>query len=239
MAHMVNQENIFGSVTTLYRGKREQILGEYPFRVRFINEKAIDVSGVSRDMFAAFYEQAYLKVCDGNNLLMPVIHPHSDMSSLVDVGTIFSHAYMVCGRLPVRIAFPSLVCCLLGTSTSTFILDAVLIEAFVNSLNVMNRLFLRKFLQKMKAGVAPFSPMVQSTLVSIMSQYGCWEVPKPKNVKTMILQASSYTFIIQPTAALVTMHSGVPQKHLSFWRGLGVTGLYSIYGLKVCHRQRC
>lgn len=82
----------------------------------------------------------------------------------------------------------------------------------------------------MKAGLAQFSPMVQSTLVYIMSRYGCWEVPKPNNVKTMILQASSYTFIIQPTAALVTMHSDVPQKHLSFWRGLGVTGLYLIYG---------
>ena len=44
-------------------------MGEYPFRVRFMNEKAIDVGGVSQDMFAAFYEQAYLKVLDGNNLL--------------------------------------------------------------------------------------------------------------------------------------------------------------------------
>ena len=42
----------------------------------------------------------------------------------------------------------------------------------------------------------------------------------------MILQASTYTFIIQPTAT----HSGVPQQHLSVWRGLGVMGLYSIYG---------
>ena len=230
MTHMVNRENIFESVTTLYREKREQILGEYPFRVRFMNEKAIDVGGVSRDMFAAFYEQAYLKVCDGNNLLMPVIHPHLDMSSLVDIGTIFSHAYMVCGMLPVRIAFPSLVCCLLGTSASTSIPDAVFIEAFVDSLSSHESAIFKEAFAEIKAGVTQFSPMFQSALVSIMSRYGCREVPKPNNVKTMILQASSYTFIIQPTAALVTMHSGVPQQHLSFWRGLGVTGLYSIYG---------
>ena len=93
-------------------------MGEYPLCVRFLNEKAIDVGGVSRDMFAAFYDQAYIKVFDGNNLLTPVIHPHLDLSSLVAVGTIFSHAYVVCGMLPVRIAFPSLVCGLMGTGIS-------------------------------------------------------------------------------------------------------------------------
>ena len=42
---------------------------------------------------------------------------HLDLSSLVDVGTIFSHAYIVCGTLLVRIAFPSLVCCLMEDET--------------------------------------------------------------------------------------------------------------------------
>ena len=45
---MVNHENIFESVTALFREKREQIMGEYLFRVRFMNEKVIDVGGVSR-----------------------------------------------------------------------------------------------------------------------------------------------------------------------------------------------
>ena len=230
MTHMVNRENIFESVTALYREKREQIMGEYPFRVRFMNEKAIDVGGVSRDMFAAFYEQAYLKVFDGNNLLTPSIHPHLNLSSLYDVGTIFSHSYIMCGMLPVRITFPSLACCLMGTSTSTSIPDLVFIEAFVDSLSSHESAIFSEAFAEIKAGEGTFSPMVQSALVSTMSRYGCREVPKPKNVKTMILQASSYTFVIQPTAALAAIHSGVPQQHLSFWRGLGVMGLYSIYG---------
>ena len=54
----------------------------------------------SRNESTAFYEQPYLKVFDGNNLLTPMIHPHLDLSSLDDVGTIFSHAYVVCGMLP-------------------------------------------------------------------------------------------------------------------------------------------
>ena len=40
---MVNHENVFEPVTALYRHKREQIMGEYPF----LNDKAIDVGGVS------------------------------------------------------------------------------------------------------------------------------------------------------------------------------------------------
>ena len=57
---MVNRENVFESVTALYRDKREQIMGEYPLCVRFLNEKAIDVGGVSWDMFAAFYDKAFM-----------------------------------------------------------------------------------------------------------------------------------------------------------------------------------
>ena len=106
----------------------------------------------------------------------------------------------------------------------------VYIEAFVDSLSSHESAIFREAFVEIKAGEATFSPMVQSALVSTMSRYSCRKVPKPKNVKTMILQASSYTFIIQPTAALTAIHSGVPQQHLSFWRGLGVMGLYSIYG---------
>ena len=64
-----------------------------------------DETDESRNESTAFPQQLYLKVFDGNNLLTPMIHPHLDLSSLDDVGTIFSHAYVVCGMLPVRIAF--------------------------------------------------------------------------------------------------------------------------------------
>lgn len=132
--------------------------------------------------------------------------------------------------LPVRIAFPSLVCCLMGTGTCTSIPNLVFIEAFVDSLSGHDSAIFKEAFAEIKAGKTTFSTTVQSALVSTMSGYGCREVPKPTNLKTMILQASTYTFIIQPPAALVAIHSGVPQQHLSFWRGLGVTGLYSIYG---------
>lgn len=37
------------------------ILEEYPFRVQYENELAVDTGGVCRDLFSAFWEEAYLK----------------------------------------------------------------------------------------------------------------------------------------------------------------------------------
>ena len=53
--HMINRANVFDSVVTLYTSMLTQILDEYPFRVKYRDEKAFDIGGVSRNMFSAFF----------------------------------------------------------------------------------------------------------------------------------------------------------------------------------------
>ena len=81
--------------------------------------------------------------------------------------------------LPVRIAFPSLVCCLMGTGISTSIPDPVFIETFVESdgLSGHDSAIFKEAFAEIKAGKTTFSTTVQSALVSTMSGYGCREVP--------------------------------------------------------------
>ena len=55
VSHMVVRNNIFESVMTLYQTDQETIVNEYPFSVAFEGERAIDLGGVSRDMFTAFF----------------------------------------------------------------------------------------------------------------------------------------------------------------------------------------
>ncbi len=78
-AHTV-QSNIFNEVISLYENY-EEILREYPFRIRFEGERAIDVGGVARDMFSAFYEEAHECLFDGSSLLCPIVHPDMDTST--------------------------------------------------------------------------------------------------------------------------------------------------------------
>ena len=85
-------------------------------------------------MFSAYFEECYLKFFDGGSLLTAVIHPHIQMSKLPNIGAVISHAYLVCGFLPIRIAFPCLAAMLFG-STANFP-EKFLVEAFVDSLSV-------------------------------------------------------------------------------------------------------
>ncbi len=99
--HPVKRSQIFQDVLNLYSKSRDIVLSEYPFRTRFIGELAIDVGGVTRDVFSAFFEEAYAKCFDGSSLLTPSDNPFIESSTMLTLGTIISHVYLLTGMLPV------------------------------------------------------------------------------------------------------------------------------------------
>ena len=104
------------------------IVKEFPMRVKFDDERAIDAGGVARDMLSMFWEKTYMKMFDGGALLIPAVHHQVAMENFPTVGAILSHGYLVCGMLLARIAFPVLATCLLGPSTK--ICDKIIFYAF-------------------------------------------------------------------------------------------------------------
>ena len=83
-------------------------LAKYPFRMQFVGEKGVDLGGVCRDAYTAFFNSAYQKFFDGSTLVTPAIHPGTDIAALKNLGCIISHSYLISGILPVRVAFPCL-----------------------------------------------------------------------------------------------------------------------------------
>ncbi len=61
----VQRDDVFHSVVNLYKEKSSQLMLEYPLHVKLAGERAIDFGGVSRDMFSAFYDEAYETFFDG------------------------------------------------------------------------------------------------------------------------------------------------------------------------------
>ena len=78
--HQIHCSNIFEEVMTLFSEPR--IMCEYPLRISFVGEQAVDTGGVLQDMLSAFWEEAYLKHFDGAGLLTPIIHAQIDLSAL-------------------------------------------------------------------------------------------------------------------------------------------------------------
>lgn len=139
--HEVTRANLYEDAIALYCEEGENIVQEYPFRIKFKGEKAVDCGGVSRDMLSGFWEVAYQTVFDGGSLLTPLVSSDTDMNVL-PTGTIISHGYLACGFIPVRIAFPSLAAVLLGPMVT--IPHHILVDTFVNSLSAFEAGKLKK-----------------------------------------------------------------------------------------------
>ena len=111
--HVIQRANILQDVLELYRSNQE-LLKEYTFQVKFFGEKALDLGGVSKDMFSAFFLAIYQMLFDGASLLQPCINVGTDIEAFRVLGAVFSHAYLCCGILPDRVAFPCLAAAFLG-----------------------------------------------------------------------------------------------------------------------------
>ena len=112
---------------------QDEVLDEYPLRIKFAGEMGFDCGGVFRDniMFSAYRNEAYQQYFDGSTLLVPALHPSVNMSALPCLGTILSHGYLLCNFLPTRIAFPALAFILLGFAAK--IPKNILIERLAES----------------------------------------------------------------------------------------------------------
>ena len=131
MPYIVKRSNVLDDVLQLFQS--DDIVKEYPLRIRFEGEMAVDTGGVCRDMVSAFWEEAYKCMFDGGSLLTPVVHPQTNMSVLPLLGKILSHGYLACGFLPLRIAFPALAGMLLGPTITTP--PSILVSSFIDSLS--------------------------------------------------------------------------------------------------------
>ena len=122
LTHTVRRSYIFKDVLSLYGN--ENICQEYPIDIEFESEEAIDHGGVQREMFSAFWEQAYLQPFEGATILIPLLHPQTDTV----FGRILSHGYLVTGFLPIRIALPTLICMLLGPVIPSDIMEGAFLD---------------------------------------------------------------------------------------------------------------
>ena len=234
--HAVGRETLFDDVIRLYETKG--IEKEFPFRVHFTGERAVDTGGVGRDLFSGFFEECYVKLFDGGLVLTPFIHPHMKPSQLKSVRKVISHAYLDSGVFPIRIAFPCLAAILLTMAKD--IPARYRLEALVDSLSVYDAGVLKRALEFTDAGpnCRDFPSDIQSSLLPLLSHFGCREVPRPSNLKSIVADVSQYEFIVKPAAAITAIRSGVPELHSEFLAQMSINDLHSIYSALAVSQAR-
>ena len=221
--HTITRENIYEDVIDLYR--TGEIVGEYPITIKFQGELGQDLGGVQRDMFSEFWDVVYGKFFEGATTLIPMIHPQLDFTAYPILGRVLSHGYLVVGVLPIRVALPSLVGMLLGPSAS--ISTQIVTSSFIDYISASERHILKDALTFEKEG--SFPPSVQENLLSVLSRFGCRQLPKPSNLMQLVEQVARYEFISKPSAALSLLHSGIPILHQEFWKSKSVEDIRRLY----------
>lgn len=224
--HTIEREDIYNSVLMLYRN--DEIVNEYPFRIAFEGERAVDFGGVTRDMFSGFFEAMYHNLFDGAVLVTPTGHPGTDFSILPLLGTIISHAYLVAGVLPTRIAFPCLASVLYENRDSD-LPENIMISTFIDSLSCHDGQIITEALQEAKQDLLSFSGKVSAGLQHLLGFYQCREIPRPNTLKRIIIQIAEFEFKRKPAAAIAAIQSGIPKSHQAFWKNMSIYKFYSIY----------
>ena len=217
-------DEVTSLIVSISSSSRESALSEYPLRIKFDGEIGFDSGGVCRDMFSAYWEEAFKTFFGGNSVLTPVIHPAIDMLSLPSLGLVLSHGYIVSGFLPTRVVFPSLAHMLLGPSIE--VPADMLLEAFADGLNSFERCTLKDAMNE--TGVK-FSQHLLPKLMAILSHYGCRVSPSPTTLRSQLVSIAKYEFEIKPLAAIHSISSGVPKEQKEFWESLSVEELYPLY----------
>ncbi len=218
LPHTIKRNDIYNSVIRLYTD--DNVIKEDPFHVQFSGELAVDIGGVSRDMFSAFFDEMYLKMLDGSSLLYPAIHSSIGINDFKVIGLIISHAYLVSGMLPDRVAFPCLATVLLDQHVP----DSVLLDSYIKSLCDYDMKVVQKALD-----LTDYSSDISSDLISLLSAHGCREIANPSNVRRLLCQVARYTFLIKPAAALSIMRQGIPEQHVPFWNAVPLEQFMSLY----------
>ena len=198
------------------------MLSHFPFRVSFDAEKGIDAGGLARDALSGFWEESYRLHFDGSSLVVPVLHPSSDLSSMPLLGRIISHGYIACGCLPVRLVFPTLCTILCGSSAN--ISDDILVDYFLEYLPEVDRITIRTCIQNHM-----ISPALKSSVISVFSRFGCLEVPTINNILRLCAQIARHEFLMKPMAAIGAIASGIPSHHSQFWASYSVHTLHKLY----------
>jgi hypothetical protein len=222
----IQRDEVYDDVMSLYKSDVIQILKDFPFRIRFKGEKAVDTGGVCRDLFSCFWEKVYVEHFDGEALLVPAMHPGTPVSTFPVLGTILSHGFMSCGFLPVKIAFLVLAALFCGMDVA--IPDAIVMESFIDYISSYDRDTIK---EAMQVGIQAklFSEPLRSSLINILSVYGCTEMPTPANFRRLVDEVARFVLINKPLGIIYTLHSGIPTIYHGFFSQFSLEKWFDFY----------
>ncbi|XP_035805800.1 uncharacterized protein LOC118470554 [Amphiprion ocellaris] len=165
-------------------------------KMDFVNEKALDDAGVSREIYTAFWEQ-FLEQCEGEAERVPRLRPDFGEDEWQAIGRIWVKGLLDHGVFPVRISKAFILACIYGIDS----VDAdTLMTSFLNNLPPLERAAVEKALQ------GSMEESDEEDLLDLFVRMGSHCLPPKNNIKPAI-QTMAHKVILQEPKYIVDCFS--------------------------------
>ncbi|XP_038148341.1 uncharacterized protein LOC119788216 [Cyprinodon tularosa] len=145
-------------------------------KMDFVNEKAIDDAGVSREVYTAFWEQ-FLEQCEGETERVPRLRPDFSEAEWQAVGRIWVKGFVDHGVMPVKLSMAFILACINGID---HVDTDILMSSFLNYLPPIERSAVEKALQ------GTLDESDQEDLLDLFTRMGSHFLPPENNMKPAI-----------------------------------------------------
>ncbi|XP_032409601.1 uncharacterized protein LOC116721178 [Xiphophorus hellerii] len=157
-------------------------------KMEFVNERAIDDAGVSREVYTAFWEQ-FLEQCEGETERVPRLRPDFCESEWQAIGHIWVKGFLDHGVIPVRLSKAFILACVHGIESVD---DDVLIPSFLNYLPLVERSAVEKALQ------GTMDQGDEEDLLDLFTRMGSHFLPPNENIQQAIETMAHKAILQEP-----------------------------------------
>ncbi|KAK3600535.1 hypothetical protein CHS0354_036093 [Potamilus streckersoni] len=225
---VVRREFVFEDLNRIYGGEEEPEILRHRICVEFEGEMEKDSGGLTRDMFALYWNYIIRFFFHGEAAKVPYV-PRSRFLESQTVfraaGRILTHALLLTGSLPLDISVSFLWSAIKPSLPPT---DETVLKDFCNFVSAADARAIRKGLEG-TAGV--YSDVLMSQLMDIFTRFGMNNIPSPKHFRQQVLMIARVELIAKPLFFGQIMMSGIPNLWMTnLWSHISEYGLIEMYG---------
>ncbi|CAJ1057723.1 uncharacterized protein LOC119795027 [Xyrichtys novacula] len=145
-------------------------------KMDFINEKAVDDAGVSREVYTAFWEQ-FLEQCEGETERVPRLRPDFSEAEWQAIGRIWVKGFLDHGVMPAKLSMAFILACITGIESVD---TDILMSSFLNFLPPIERSAVENALRgRIEEGD-------QEDLLDLFTRMGSHILPPENSMKSAI-----------------------------------------------------
>lgn len=206
----VHRDAIFETVLSLYKDVTF-CTSTFP-SFEFQGEDGEDLDGLTREIFSEFWEKAFIVFFEGTAEFTPRTSPDVTEETMMLLGRVASHGYVLCKVFPVRLCKAFVVASICGAHTVT---DDELLSSFLAYHTGYEREVLQKGLDR--SNDDNFSADLREALIDVLEPYNLRKVPTPTSLKQQLIAIARCEFINKVSWAISGFNKGLAHCH-DIWK---------------------